>query len=69
MSPSRVMPSVERRKVVLYVVAYDEQAGIYTAGKASTTPQDLTEGMFAGLAQVRKAIPRTSRHLLPEHHV
>ena len=34
------------------VVAYDEQAGTYAAGKASTTPQDLTEGVFEALAQV-----------------
>ncbi len=34
------------------VVAYDEELGTYTAGKASTTPHDLTEGVFAGLGQV-----------------
>ncbi len=34
------------------VVAYDEDRGTYTAGKASTTPHDLTEGVFAGLGQV-----------------
>jgi len=34
------------------VVAYDEERGTYTAGKASTTPRDLTEGVFAGLGQV-----------------
>jgi len=34
------------------VVAYDEQTGAYTAGKASTTPADLTEGVLAGLEQV-----------------
>ncbi len=34
------------------VVAYDEQAGSYAAGKASTTPNDLTEGVLAGLEQV-----------------
>jgi len=34
------------------VVAYDEELGTYTAGKASTTPGDLTEGVFAGLEQV-----------------
>jgi N-methylhydantoinase A len=34
------------------VVAYDEQAGTYAAGKAATTPQDLTEGVLAGLEQV-----------------
>ena len=34
------------------VVAYDEERGTYAAGKASTTPHDLTEGVFAGLDQV-----------------
>ncbi len=34
------------------VVAYDEQARSYTAGKSSTTPADLTEGVFAALEQV-----------------
>ncbi len=34
------------------VVAYDEETGTYAAGKSSTTPHDLTEGVFAGLAQV-----------------
>jgi N-methylhydantoinase A len=34
------------------VVAYDEQAGTYAAGKSSTTPHDLTEGVLAGLEQV-----------------
>ncbi len=34
------------------VVAYDEDRGTYAAGKASTTPHDLTEGVFAGLGQV-----------------
>jgi N-methylhydantoinase A len=34
------------------VVAYDQQSGTYTAGKASTTPSDLTEGVFAGLGSV-----------------
>ncbi|MBA3414275.1 MAG: hydantoinase/oxoprolinase family protein, partial [Chloroflexia bacterium] len=34
------------------VVAYDEASGAYAAGKASTTPADLTEGVFAALAQV-----------------
>ena len=34
------------------VVAYREDAGTYRAGKASTTPQDLTEGVFAALTQV-----------------
>ena len=34
------------------VVAYDEELGTYTAGKASTTPSELTNGVFAGLGQV-----------------
>jgi N-methylhydantoinase A len=34
------------------VVAYDEHGGQYAAGKASTTPADLTEGVLAGLEQV-----------------
>jgi N-methylhydantoinase A len=34
------------------VVAYDEQSGTYAAGKSSTTPADLTEGVLAGLEQV-----------------
>jgi N-methylhydantoinase A len=34
------------------VVAYDEATGGYVAGKSSTTPADLTEGIFAALEQV-----------------
>jgi N-methylhydantoinase A len=34
------------------VVAYDEQLRSYAAGKSSTTPADLTEGVFAALDQV-----------------
>lgn len=34
------------------VVAYDEATGEYVAGKASTTPRDLTQGVFAALDQV-----------------
>ncbi|MGH9107444.1 MAG: hydantoinase/oxoprolinase N-terminal domain-containing protein, partial [Acidimicrobiales bacterium] len=34
------------------VVAYDEQARNYAAGKSSTTPDDLTSGVFAALEQV-----------------
>jgi N-methylhydantoinase A len=34
------------------IVAYDEQAGTYAAGKAATTPRDLTEGVLSGLEQV-----------------
>jgi len=39
------------------VVAYREDAGTYTAGKASTTAEDLTEGVFAALAQVVEDVP------------
>ncbi|UFS58246.1 hydantoinase/oxoprolinase family protein [Subtercola endophyticus] len=34
------------------VIAFNEETGAYSAGKASTTPDDLTRGVFAGLAQV-----------------
>lgn len=34
------------------VVAYDEETGEYAAGKSSTTPCDLTEGVFAALGAV-----------------
>ncbi|HTW98429.1 MAG TPA: hydantoinase/oxoprolinase family protein [Acidimicrobiales bacterium] len=34
------------------VVAYDEGQRRYAAGKSSTTPADLTEGVFAALGQV-----------------
>ena len=34
------------------VVAYDEESGTYAAGKSSTTPADLTQGVLAGLEQV-----------------
>src|SRR6478609_9576734 len=34
------------------VVAYNEETGVYSAGKASTTPKNLTEGVFAALATV-----------------
>lgn len=34
------------------VVAYDEDTGTYAAGKSSTTPADLTEGVLTGLEQV-----------------
>ena len=33
-------------------VVYDEQERTYAASKASTTPADLTEGVFAALEQV-----------------
>lgn len=34
------------------VVAYDEATGVYVAGKSSTTPGDLTEGILAAVEQV-----------------
>src|SRR3954454_15556386 len=34
------------------VVAYDEELGSYVAGKASTTPHDLTEGVLAALTTI-----------------
>ncbi len=34
------------------VVAYDEEAGGYVAGKSSTTPGDLTEGVLNALATI-----------------
>src|SRR5919205_3028236 len=34
------------------VVAYDEVAGEYVAGKSSTTPGDLTEGVLNALATI-----------------
>jgi N-methylhydantoinase A len=34
------------------VVAYDEEAGGYVAGKSSTTPDDLTEGVLNALAAI-----------------
>jgi N-methylhydantoinase A len=39
------------------VVAYREDGGTYAAGKASTTPRDPTEGVFAALAQVVDVVP------------
>ena len=34
------------------VVAYDEETGRFSAGKASTTPDDLTRGVLTGLDRV-----------------
>ena len=48
------------------VVAYDEERGTYAAGKASTTPHDLTEGVFAALDQVRRVARRDRLHR-PRH--
>jgi N-methylhydantoinase A len=38
------------------VVAFNEETGLYTAGKSSTTPQDLTVGVFDGVAQVLDSV-------------
>jgi N-methylhydantoinase A len=40
------------------VVAYREDTGTYAAGKSSTTPGDLTEGVFAALGQVVDEVPQ-----------
>jgi N-methylhydantoinase A len=42
------------------VVAYDVDTGWYSAGKYSTTPDDLTEGVLAGLEQVVASPDRIS---------
>jgi hypothetical protein len=34
------------------VIEFNEETGQYAAGKSSTTPHDLTVGVFEGLAQV-----------------
>ena len=34
------------------VVAYDEETGTYTAGKYSTTPAELTEGVLSALTTI-----------------
>jgi N-methylhydantoinase A len=39
------------------VIDFNEETGQYTAGKASTTPQDLTVGVFDGMAQVMDSVP------------
>ena len=39
------------------VVVYDEATGRYRAGKASTTPRDLTEGVVAALSSVLPSHP------------
>src|SRR5215471_4521488 len=39
------------------VVAFDQDSGTYAAGKASTTPHDLTDGVFAALTQVVEDVP------------
>ena len=44
------------------VVAYDEEHGTYRAGKSSTTPNDLTEGVFAALGTGRRLACRDRVH-------
>jgi N-methylhydantoinase A len=39
------------------VIDFNEETGQYTAGKSSTTPQDLTVGVFEGLGQVMDSVP------------
>jgi N-methylhydantoinase A len=39
------------------VIDFNDETGRYSAGKASTTPRDLTEGVFDGLAQVLDSVP------------
>jgi N-methylhydantoinase A len=39
------------------VIEFNEETGQYTAGKSSTTPNDLTQGVFDGLAQVLESVP------------
>ena len=51
-SVSRYRVSMDIGGTFTDVVAYDESEGTYAAGKASTTPHDLTEGVFAALHQV-----------------
>ncbi|WP_236792977.1 hydantoinase/oxoprolinase family protein [Amycolatopsis sp. GM8] len=34
------------------VVTYDDEAGVFAASKASTTPDDLSEGVLAGLTSI-----------------
>jgi N-methylhydantoinase A len=52
-------PTAARYRVALDIggtftdaVAYDEHTGAYAAGKSSTTPADLTEGVFGALSTV-----------------
>ena len=44
------------------VVAYDEEHGTYVPGKSSTTPHDLTEGVFAALGTGRRLACRDRVH-------
>jgi len=49
---SRVRVSMDIGGTFTDVVAYDEEAGRYVAGKSSTTPADLTEGVLNALATI-----------------
>jgi len=49
---SRVRVSMDIGGTFTDVVAYDEEAGRYVAGKSSTTPTDLTEGVLNALATI-----------------
>ena len=44
------------------VVAYDEERGRYAAGKSSTTPDDLAEGVFAATRQRDRLARRDRLH-------
>jgi N-methylhydantoinase A len=50
MSPYRV--SMDIGGTFTDVVAYDEKAGVFHAGKSSTTPKDLTEGVLNALGSL-----------------
>ncbi len=49
---SRYRVSMDHGGTFTDVVAYDEATGAYVAGKVSTTPQDLTEGVLVALSTV-----------------
>ncbi|UGY94578.1 hydantoinase/oxoprolinase family protein [Streptomyces gobiensis] len=49
---SRLRVSMDIGGTFTDVVAYDEQTGRYSADKASTTPDDLTEGVISALGAV-----------------
>src|SRR3954451_2716821 len=49
---SRYRVSIDVGGTFTDVVAYDEEAGTYVAGKSSTTPRDLTEGVLCALATI-----------------
>jgi N-methylhydantoinase A len=55
---SRFRISIDVGGTFTDVVAYDEEAGKYVAGKSSTTPRDLTEGVLGALATIGAAPER-----------